>query len=312
MPLNRRNHTLSEGEYASSVHQAPSYNSLSRVNKGLVAQWYDEFDYFAAQFASEINYSMTDFTRGRNKGGTVVWNVKQGRRIIITFNYPDGMEIFHISSFTRNGQYRGLHIAWDAPGWSYATNGKGYIYITHEWIFDHLGEGYRGSGSLSLLPEILNIIIGYFTYNERASQPGEAITNERVLHFLNKCKTKGGRECSASAQKKNTNMIISLLVQTNESIRGWEPYTPGMVPGGSTKVVVYSCKIQKLRALNKKLRKHKTKNKTKIEKNNKKIDKLKIKIKKEKAKAKEKLKKQKEKLKKQKTKKVHITKKIKK
>ena len=104
--------------------------------------------------------------------------------------------------------------------------------------------------------------------------------------------------------------------------------------GGSTKVVLYSGKIQKLRELNKKLRKHKTKNKTKIEKNNKKIDELKIKIKKEKAKAKEKLKKQKakakeklkkekakakeklkkekEKLKKQKTKKVHITKKIKK
>ena len=103
--------------------------------------------------------------------------------------------------------------------------------------------------------------------------------------------------------------------------------------GGSTKVVLYSGKIQKLRELNKKLRKHKTKNKTKIEKNNKKIDELKIKIKKEKAKAKEKLKKQKakakeklkkekakakeklkkekEKLKKQKTKKVHITKKLK-
>ena len=104
--------------------------------------------------------------------------------------------------------------------------------------------------------------------------------------------------------------------------------------GGSTKSVLYLVKIEKLRELNKKLRKNKTKNKTKIEKNNKKIDELKIKIKKEKAKAKEKLKKQKakakeklkkekakakeklkkekEKLKKQKTKKVHITKKIKK
>ena len=103
--------------------------------------------------------------------------------------------------------------------------------------------------------------------------------------------------------------------------------------GGSTKSVLYLVKIEKLRELNKKLRKNKTKNKTKIEKNNKKIDELKIKIKKEKAKAKEKLKKQKakakeklkkekakakeklkkekEKLKKQKTKKVHITKKLK-
>jgi len=97
--------------------------------------------------------------------------------------------------------------------------------------------------------------------------------------------------------------------------------------GGSTKSVLYLVKIEKLRELNKKLRKNKTKNKNKIEKNNKQIDELKIKIKKEKAMAKEKLKKEKamakeklkkekakakEKLKKQKAKKVHITKKIKK
>ena len=63
--------------------------------------------------------------------------------------------------------------------------------------------------------------------------------------------------------------------------------------GGSTKVLLYLTKIEKLRELNKKLRKNKTKNKNKIEKNNKQIDELKIKIKKEKAK--EKLKKQKEK-----------------
>ena len=63
--------------------------------------------------------------------------------------------------------------------------------------------------------------------------------------------------------------------------------------GGSTKSVLYLVKIEKLRELNKKLRKNKTKNKNKIEKNNKQIDELKIKIKKEKAK--EKLKKQKEK-----------------
>ena len=81
--------------------------------------------------------------------------------------------------------------------------------------------------------------------------------------------------------------------------------------GGSTKIVIYLVKIEKLRELNKKLRKNKTKNKNKIEKNNKQIDELKIKIKKQKQKEKlkkqklkkienDKLKKQKEKLKKEK------------
>lgn len=72
--------------------------------------------------------------------------------------------------------------------------------------------------------------------------------------------------------------------------------------GGSTKIVSYLVKIEKIRELNKKLRKNKTKNKSKIEKNNKLIDELKVKIKKQKEK--EKLKKQKEKkLEKQKLKK---------
>ena len=65
--------------------------------------------------------------------------------------------------------------------------------------------------------------------------------------------------------------------------------------GGSTKVLLYLAKIEKLRELNKKLRKNKTKNKNKIEKNNKEIDELKIKIKKEKEKEKIKKEKQKEK-----------------
>ena len=63
--------------------------------------------------------------------------------------------------------------------------------------------------------------------------------------------------------------------------------------GTSIKSVLYLVKIEKLRELNKELRKNKTKNKKKIEKNNKQIDEFKIKIKKEKEK--EKLKKQKEK-----------------
>tara|TARA_Y100000389_G_scaffold194532_1_gene224679 strand:- start:222 stop:1811 length:1590 start_codon:yes stop_codon:yes gene_type:complete len=90
---------------------------------------------------------------------------------------------------------------------------------------------------------------------------------------------------------------------------------PSSSRGGSTKIVVYLVKIEKIKELNKKLKKNKTKNKNKIEKNNKQIDELKIKIKKQKEKEKlkkqkekklekEKLKKQKEKLKKQKEKKI--------
>jgi hypothetical protein len=72
--------------------------------------------------------------------------------------------------------------------------------------------------------------------------------------------------------------------------------------GGSTKVLLYLAKIEKLRELNKKLRKNKTKNKNKIEKNNKEIDELKIKIKKEKEKIKKEKQKEKEKIKKEKQK----------
>lgn len=68
--------------------------------------------------------------------------------------------------------------------------------------------------------------------------------------------------------------------------------------GGSTKLIIYIFKIEKLRELNKKLRKNKTKNKSKIEINNKLINELKIKIKKEKQKEKQKKKLQKEKQKK--------------
>lgn len=78
-------------------------------------------------------------------------------------------------------------------------------------------------------------------------------------------------------------------------VEGREKEKPRARPygGGSTKIVLYLVKIEKIRELNKKLRKNKTKNKSKIEKNNKLIDELKSKIKKQKEK--EKLKKQKEK-----------------
>ena len=49
------------------------------------------------------------------------------------------------------------------------------------------------------------------------------------------------------------------------------------IMGGSTKLVIYLVKIEKIKKLNKKLRKNKNKNKSKIEKNNKLIDELKIK-----------------------------------
>ena len=79
--------------------------------------------------------------------------------------------------------------------------------------------------------------------------------------------------------------------------------------GGSTKVLLYLTKIEKLRELNKKLRKNKTKNKNKIEKNNKEIDELKIKIKKEKEKIKKEKQKEIEKIKKKKQKEIEKIKK---
>ena len=82
------------------------------------------------------------------------------------------------------------------------------------------------------------------------------------------------------------------------------PFPFPVQAGGTTKIKFYSVKIEKLRELNKRLRKNKTKNKSNIEKNNKQINELKNKIKKEKLKEKEKEKKQKlkEKEKKQKEK----------
>ena len=124
---------------------------------------------------------------------------------------------------------------------------------------------------------------------------------------------KKNKEAAAAALAKQKEMEKETSEKQKQSraeraaARKVAPYTKG----GSTKIILYLVKIEKIRELNKKLRKNKTKNKNKIEKNNKLIDELKSKIKKQKEK--EKLKKQKEKkLEKQKLKKQKEKEKLKK
>jgi len=117
---------------------------------------------------------------------------------------------------------------------------------------------------------------------------------DRTYKNLEKQQLNDLRRTQRAAKERNTDREV----KTQEiSTDAQDPQNPQesrvRKQGGSIKIVVYLVKIEKIRKLNKKLRKNKSKNKNKIEKNNKLIDELKIKIKKQKEK--EKIKKQKEK-----------------
>ena len=149
---------------------------------------------------------------------------------------------------------------------------------------------------------------------------------KRKSEILNKRKAtaKANRIAALGAEEERkmqaaTQKALQKSSRESRVMRRFAPYSsvkPISSRGGSTKIVVYLVKIEKIKELNKKLRKNKSKNRNKIEKNNKEIDTLKIKIKKEKTKEKTKLKKEKElkkeKIKKQKEKKIEKAKKIKK
>lgn len=260
---------------------------------------YDGLDLDLAQFIS------TDLKGPGSSINGITANVDLSGRIIIKINNPtNGMEYFHFSLFTQNNRYGGLHLT--CPD---GTQKGKKIYLTNAEVLICCGKD-----SKYIISNLINTLTYYFKYGIRRNG-GEL--PDFVLKFINCCLSK-----SAEAKKHIIDLLEKLKAKFEIYIpfkcsknqpnhcNTYHPYRPRH--GGSTKLVIYLVKIEKLRELNKKLRKNKTKNKNKIEKNNKRIDEFKEKLKKEKAKAKEKLKKEKAKLKKLKVKKVHITKKIKK
>ena len=241
-------------------------------------------------------------------------NIDVRGRIIIRLNSytTRGLEYFHFSLFTQNNRYGGLHLTCPDSG----IPGGRKIYVQNKEILDCCGKDRK-----YLITNLIETLLYYFEHGRRRN--GGPLP-QFVREFIACCLSK-----SPDAQQEIKTMLREFKYRFEDYIELQDcsadchrrPHPSGYHPfrrGGSTKLVIYLVKIEKIRELNKKLRKNKTKNKTKIQKNNKKIDELKNKIKKQKEKAKEKLKKEKakakEKLKKEKAKvkKVHITKKIKK
>ena len=267
------------GQWTSNEDQNADFLLHNHDDQDVLEMAYKDFDTAAALYGEEHqHYRVVE----NGAVGKVQWVVDVDGRIIIKFYYPiRGNEIFHISSFTQNGRFGGIHIAWPDR---HARKGKSYIFLRHEWIFNYLGVGWTRNGALQIVEKLLTLLIHYFRTNQRSSQPGVAITDGLLLAFMASCRRRG-------PLADNNPNILALLNESRRRISNWEPHSYG----GSTKIILYLVKIKKLRELNKKLRKNKTKNKNKIEKNKKRIDELKNKIKKQKKK--EKVKKQKEKLK---------------
>ena len=137
----------------------------------------------------------------------------------------------------------------------------------------------------------------------RSSSPGSDYTDEDSEdsddNDFERSPSPLGRQHSPTPPLSERRSIAASFARKGGST---PPPFAGVTYDGSTKSVLYLAKIEKLKELNKKLRKNKTKNKNKIEKNNKEIDELKIKIKKEKEKTKQKAKEEKEKAKEEKEK----------
>jgi hypothetical protein len=236
--------------------------------------------------------------------------------------HPSGVkrEIMHISLFPDD--VGGIHTTIPDKPVAGSPPFLQRLYLTNEHILTCLGNGKK----YYTLSNYLKTLAHYFDKEEPITRPKEEPLPPKIQYFINNCLNRRlyphfpepDEPTRDDKKKQLVNLLTALHGSVTELCRIDNDLNKNKrrKRGGSTKVVLYLIKIEKLRELNKKLRKNKTKNKNKIEKNNKQIDELKIKIKKEKAKAKEKLKKEKakakEKLKKEKAKKVHITKKIKK
>ena len=302
------NLSLGSHDVVSSVDQHSDFADLEYGEQVAVDDFLSDLDQQAAEAGEQFNRN-----RKRDRGGeSVEWIVDQEGRIIIKFFYPNGDEMFHISSFRRIDEktgdihYGGIHITWPCPGCSgkpwYKTdkkgNTKGYIYLKYECILRLLGDGYSQNESLKIIEVILDRLIHYFDKRTKYSKQDEAITDLRLLDFLDSC-VRRGRGINWTDKDGITHPnwgrseIANQLREIKSEVTSWRPWQrqvrqkiPEKIPGGSTKKVMYLVKIDKLKQKNKLLKKDKIKNKNKIEKNNKLIDELKAKAKKEKAKAK--------------------------
>tara|TARA_B110001450_G_scaffold119431_1_gene112589 strand:+ start:117 stop:1091 length:975 start_codon:yes stop_codon:yes gene_type:complete len=273
---------------------------------------------------------------GRHAPGILI-NIKPDRIIVEFYYIPkrgdailthqidkrDGMkrQIMHISLFPDG--VGGVHTTIPESRSAAGSSPPIRLYLTNEHILTCLGHGKKYYTLLNYLKTWAH----YFNKEQPITRPTEPL-DHKIQDFINKCLARRlyphVPEAYEPTREEKKKQLVNLLEALHNSVQELceiDTDSNKRRRGGSTKVVLYLIKIEKLRELNKKLRKNKTKYKNKIQKNNKQIDELKIKIKKEKikeklkkekAKAKEKLKKQKAKLKKQKVKKVHITKKIKK
>ena len=284
------------------------------LQTAIVTTW-KQLDIDLAEFGAYI----------RNIPGIQQVTDQNGRVIIKLINVSDNTEYFHLSLFTKNDRYGGLHLTCYPDKKLYLTNEEvlfccgmeeKYIILNLFKTLIYYLEHQKRWDNSELSDMIKNFM--FCCHKDSDSKKKDIIRLLKLLHTEYNNFTPLTRYCTTLARKTVNRDRDRDRDREREGERERDKDERGRDrlggSGGSTKVVLYLIKIEKLRELNKKLRKNKTKYKNKIQKNNKQIDELKIKIKKEKAKAKEKLKKEKakKKLKKVKVKKVHISKKIKK
>ena len=269
--------------YSTSTAPVDQYNDLLMREDNeadAIATVYDRLD-------SELNELIQRDLRTRpiDDGRCKIRpNNNQPHRIIIHLEntrFRPPREYFHFSLFTKN-RYGGLHLT--CPDGS-PSGIK--IYVENQAILDCCGKDRS-----YLISNLIETLLYYFK-NQRRRDGSDL--QPFVKRFIDSCLRKGYDTREALSDIKY--LLNEFKYRFERHIQWACMRDCHLRPGGSNKLVNYSGKIQKLRELNKKLRKNKTKNKTKIQKNNKKIDELKIKIKKEKEKAKAKLKKEKAKAK---------------
>ncbi|MDB4613965.1 hypothetical protein OAH43_00375 [bacterium] len=207
---------------------------MDELEKDMLEMAYRDFDKTVARHGEELKHSTLPRDTRR---GTVEWVVNQLGRIILKFYYKGTgeEEIFHISSFIKQNRFGGIHIAWPCPDnpvdcGPFEKNRKLYIFLKHDWVFRHLGEGYTKNGALKMLQKFLETLIHYFRHNTRISED-MPITDERLKLFMNSCITKRFTENREEQKEENKQDIIYLLEQVNYKVAensAWE----GLGQGG--------------------------------------------------------------------------------
>ena len=324
-------HTLVETSYQVSVHQSNIVNYLKAEADNLMINIFILFLAFSDGIATLSMY--TD--PGAEPEYYYKFDSVDMQEVLILFNTHKSTILNILASKLSDARGQGINPIDILTNMAKEQSGVQPIYIIISSMLDAYSNVYYGKQTTNLSDDLNNEFFQHYqvkftlfttmvvtfikdklkkgcTFDKcgqpRADKQKDICNKPDLKHNINE-KRKDARKINkqrsldaAKAQEVDLQRqrVVQIINRDDRAARRDSMRAPHS--GGSTKIVSYLVKIEKIRELNKKLRKNKTKNKSKIEKNNKLIDELKVKIKKQKEK--EKLKKQKEKkLEKQKLKK---------